>query len=72
MVILGEKGRNAMPHNIILRAASYDTVRTRTVLPLHKIKTAERDIMSQRMVRITKIPDDNDICILNPESPSGI
>ena len=42
MVILREKGRCRSSSNLLIRAAAYDTVRTRTVLPIHQIKTVER------------------------------
>ena len=52
--------------------AAYDTVRAPTVLPLHQIKTVERDMKIRRMVRITNTPGEDDGCRLNPDSSSGI
>ena len=42
MVILREKGRCRESRNFIIRASTYETVRTQTVLPLHQIKTVQR------------------------------
>ena len=41
-VILREKGRNGMYHNLTTRSAMYDTVSTHTISPLQKKKTYER------------------------------
>ena len=56
LVILREKGRGRSSRNLLIRAAAYDTLGTQTVLPLHQIKTAEREMKRQRMVRITSTP----------------
>ena len=72
LVILRKKRRNGTLRNLILGATVYDTVSTRTVLPLQKIKTAEREIKSHRMVRIPKVPGENDSYRLDPESFSSI
>ena len=39
MVTLREKWKRILSRNLLIRAADYDTVRTRNVLPLHQIKT---------------------------------
>ena len=54
MIILRKKGRGILSINLLIRAAAYDTVRTRTFLPLHKTKTVERDTKRWIMVQITK------------------
>ena len=72
LVILRKKRRNGTLRNLIFGATVYDTVSTRTVLPLQKIKTAEREIKSHRMVRIPKVPGENDSYRLDPESFSSI
>ena len=72
LVILREKGRCRLSRNLLIRAAAYDIMRERTVLPLHQIKTAEREIKRTRMVRLTNTPGEDDGCRLNPYSSSGI
>ena len=67
MNILKDKGRGISPGNLIIREAEYDTVRTRTVLPLNQIKTFERDMKRRRIVRITKTPGEHDGFRLNPD-----
>ena len=39
MIILREKRRCGFSRNLLIRAAAYDTMRSRTVLPIHQIKT---------------------------------
>ena len=61
-----------MSHNLILGSDTYNTISTSTLLPIQKFKTSERDMKSQRMVHITKIPGDNDNWRWNLDSYSGI
>ena len=72
MAILKGNVRSGTLCNLALGGAVYDTVRTRTVLPLQKSKTSEKEMKIQRMVRIPKIPGDNDSFRLDPDSSSGI
>ena len=72
MVILMEKGRNSTSLNLIIGAATHNTVRNRTVLRLQKINIAERETKRQRMVCILNITGDNESCRLNPEHPLDI
>ena len=72
MNILKDKGRDISPGNPLIRAAEYDTVRTRTVLPLHQMKKFERDMKRQRIVGITKTPGEHDGFRLSPDSSSDI
>ena len=60
MVIMGEKGRVQSSRKLLFRADEYDTIRTRTILPLKEIKTANREMKRRRTVRITKTPGDNE------------
>ena len=53
MVILREKGRYIFSGNLLLRAAAYDTMRARTVIIIHQIKTAEREMKRRRIVHLT-------------------
>ena len=41
-VILREKGRNGMYHNLTIRYDMYGTISTHTIFPLQKKKTDER------------------------------
>ena len=43
IVILREKGMCRASRNLLISAAEYDTMRYRTVLPLHQIKKVERE-----------------------------
>ena len=52
MVILRAKGRS--PRNLLIRAAAYDTVQQRTILPIQEIKEAEIEMRKRIMVRIPK------------------
>ena len=52
MVTMSEKGRVRSSRNIFTRAAAQDTVITRTVLPLHQIKTVDKDMKRHRMILI--------------------
>ena len=72
MFILRDTGRCRASRNLLIRAAEYDTVRTRTVLPLHQIKTVDREMNIRRMVRINNTPVEDDGFRMNPDSSSGI
>ena len=53
MVIIQAKGSTQKPsRNILLRAAAYDTVRKRTVLPLQKMKRETTMIHHQKKVKL--------------------
>ena len=52
MVVLREKVRFGASSNLLLRAAAYETIRHRTVMPLQQIKENEMEISTQRMVRM--------------------
>ena len=69
MVILRERGSVKYSHNLLFRASTYTyyTVRTFTFLHLQEIKTAERKINRQRMVRITRNTGDDYVCKKNPD-----
>ena len=72
MVILKNKGRRRLSRNLLIRAATYDTVRDRNVLLLHQINTVEMEMKIWRMVRLTNTLSEDDRCNMNPESSSGI
>ena len=60
MVILKEKGRCRASMNLLVRAAVYNTVSYLAVLPLHQIKTFDRETKIRRMARINTTPvEDN-------------
>ena len=72
LIILREKGRGGSPSNLLIGADVYDTVRTRNVLPLHQIKTVEREMKRRRTTCITNTPGKDDGCRLKPDSSSVI
>ena len=72
MVILRENGRVNSSRNLLLTAATYNTIRTGTVLLIQEIKTVERDIKCRRMVSTTKTPGDYDGYRQKPDSLPGI
>ena len=72
MFILKEKGRGRLSSNFNIRETAYDTVRTRTVQPLHQINKVNSKTKSQRMVVITNIPGEYGGCRMNPYFSSGI
>ena len=59
MFILREKGRCRASSNLFIRAPTYDTVSSRTALPLHQIKTVERKMTRRRMVSINNTPGED-------------
>ena len=61
MLLLREKGVMCLSLDLLLREDVYDTFRTRTLLLLQKIKTADREIKGQRIVYITNAPVENDM-----------
>ena len=72
MVILRDKGRCRASRKLLIRADTYDTMRARTVLPLHQIKTFGRQTKRQRTVRINNTTVENNGCRMKPDSSSGI
>ena len=72
MIILREKGRCISSRNLLIREAAYVTVRNLTVLPLHKIKTVEREMKRQSMLCINNTPVEDNVFRLNLYSSSGI
>ena len=62
MVVLREKGRMKLSRNLLLGAAVYDTIRTRTTPHPEEIKTDKRDIKRWMVVSITKNPGEDDVC----------
>ena len=70
MVIIRAKGSNQQPpRNILLRAAVYDIVRKRTVLPLQEMKRENKIIHQQKKVELA---DEDANTRSNPNSTSGI
>ena len=70
MVIIRAKGSTQQPsRNILLRAAAYDTVRNRTVLPLQDMKRENMMILKKRKV---KMSNEDSKTRRNPNSTSGI
>ena len=49
-VILKSKGISS--RKLLIRAAAYDTVQQRTILPIQEMKVAEMEIRKRIMVRI--------------------
>ena len=54
MVILMDNVSDSMSHNLILRNATYNIIRTRTVLPLQNTKTDYRETKNQRMLQLPR------------------
>ena len=54
MFFLKYQGKFGSSRNLLLRAAAYDTVRHRTVLPLQQVTETDMVIRTRRMVIITK------------------
>ena len=50
MVILRAHGRPS--RNLLIRAAAYDTVQQRTILPIQEMKAAEMEMRKRRIVRM--------------------
>ena len=67
MVILIKNGRVIFSRDPPLKATSYETMMTRTVLDIWKTKTVKRDMNIKRIVHISNTPGENDGCIQNPE-----
>ena len=70
MVILRAKGRSS--RNLLIRAAAYDTVQQRTILPIQEMKAAEIEIKKRRMVRTPNSYGEEEGIRINPESSAGI
>ena len=70
MVIIRAKGSTQKPlRNILLRAAAYDTVRRRTILPLQEMKRETMMILKNLKV---KLANEDTNTRGNPNSKSGI
>ena len=65
MVIQREKGMCRESRNLLIKVDAYDTVRSRTFLPLNQTNTFEREMKIQRMVRINNTTVEEDGCRLN-------
>ena len=52
MVILRSKGGSS--RNLLIRAAAYDTVQQRTILPIQEIKESDMEKRKRIMVRVPK------------------
>ena len=50
MVILRAKGVSS--RNLLIRAAAYDTVQQRTILPIKEMKAADMETRKRRIVRM--------------------
>ena len=72
MVVLREKVRFGASSNLLLRAAAYETIRHRTVMPLQQIKENEMEISTQRMVRMPNKYGEGKLSRMNPESSTGL
>ena len=70
MVILREKRR--LSWNLLMRAAVYDTVQQRTIIPIQEMKAAETEMRKRRIVRMTNRYGEEDVRRMNPYSSYGI
>ena len=66
MVILREKGRSS--RNLLIRAAAYDTVQQRTILPIQEMKAEKMEIRKRRMVRMPNREREEEGRRMNPDS----
>ena len=70
MVILRAKGRSS--RNLLIRAAAYDTVQQRKILPIQEMMAAEMEMRRRRMVRIPNRDGEEECRRMNPDSSDGI
>ena len=70
MVILREKGIPS--RNLLIRAADYDNVQQRKILPIQEMKAAETEMRKRRMGRMPNRDGEDEVRIMNPDSSSGI
>ena len=70
MVVLRAKGGSS--RNLLIRAASYDTVQQRTILPIQEMKAAEMEMRKRRMVRMPNRGGEEEGRRMNPDSSDGI
>ena len=70
MVILRARGRS--PGNLLIRAAAYDTVQQRTILPIQEIKADDMEMRKTRMVRMPNRDGEEEGSRMNPDSSAGI
>ena len=56
MLILREKGGCRASSKLLINVDAYDTVRVRTVLSLHQIKTVQKETKRRRMASIKNAP----------------
>ena len=59
MVVLREKVRCRSSSKILIRAATYDTVRSHNILPLHQTKTVKSEMKRLGMVSLTNTPGED-------------
>ena len=68
MVFLQENGSQQLSRNVVLRAAAYDAVKKKTVIPIQEMKKECMIILLQNKVRLV-----NDVTSMgNPDSSLGI
>ena len=72
MVILSDKGGGTFPGNLLIKSAAHGTTGTWNVLPLHQIKTSERNMKRNSMVSSINTLGEDDRYMLNLDSLSGI
>ena len=70
MVILREKRR--LSWKLLIRAAVYDTVQQRTIIPIQETKAAETKMRKRIIVRMPNRYEEEDDSIMNPYSSYGI
>ena len=70
MVILRAQGIPA--RDLVIRAAAYDTVHQRKILPTQELKAAEMETRKRIMVWMTNRDGEEEGIRINPDYPSGI
>ena len=70
MIILRKNGRSSS--NFLIRAASYNTVQQRKIIPIQEIKAAEMEMRNMIMVRMPNRGGEEEGRRMNPDSSAGI
>ena len=62
----------SLSRNLLIRAADYDTVQQRTIIPIQEMKAAEMEMRKMRMVRMPNMDGEEEFRRMNPDSSAGI
>ena len=70
IIILRPKRRSS--RNLLIIAAAYDNVQQRTILPIQEMKEVEVEMRKRIMIRMPNRYGEEEVLIMNPDSPDGI